>query len=82
VSHVHERTKLRKVQEWGYIAGTQGSILSLMSSFSVPKVTVYNEETGKDDVLDIQMVYNDSSCGLNRVLWTPWFALPTGEQML
>ena len=29
-----------------------------MSFFSVPKVTVYNEETGEDDVLDIQMVYN------------------------
>ena len=53
-----------------------------MSFFSIPKVTVYNEETGEDKVLDIRMVYNGLSCGLNQVLWAPWFALPTSEQML
>ena len=33
-------------------------------------------------MLDIRMVYNGSSFGLNQVLWAPWFALPTSEQML
>lgn len=81
-SHGHERSKLRKVRDRGYIAATRDPILSLMSFFSVPKVTVYNEETGEDEVLDIRMVYNGSSCGLNQVLWAPWFGLPTSEQML
>jgi hypothetical protein len=53
-----------------------------MNFFSVPKVTVYHEDTGKDEVLEIRMVYNGTSCGLNPVLWAPWFALPTGEQMI
>jgi hypothetical protein len=64
------------------IAKTTATISSLMSFFSIPKVTVYNEEMGEDDVLDIQMVYNCLSCGLNQVLWAPWFGLPTSEQML
>jgi hypothetical protein len=46
------------------------------------KVTVYHEDTGEDEVLEIRMVYNGTSCGgLNSVIWVPWFALPTGEQM-
>jgi hypothetical protein len=81
-SHGHEKSKLQKARDWGYIAATKDTILSLMSFFSVPKVTMYNEETGEDDVLDIQMVYNGSSCGLNQVLWAPWFGLPMREQML
>jgi hypothetical protein len=52
-----------------------------MSFFSVPKVTTYDKETGLEEVLDIRMVYNGSSCGLNGVLWAPWFALPTGDTM-
>ena len=43
---------------------------------------MYNEETGEDEVLDIRMVYNGLSCGLNQVLWAPWFTLPTSKQML
>jgi hypothetical protein len=53
-----------------------------MNFFSVPKVTVFNETTGEDEILEIRMVYNGTSCGLNPVLWAPWFALPTGEQMI
>jgi hypothetical protein len=53
-----------------------------MHFFLVPKVMTYNTETGKEEVLDIHMVYNGMSCGLNDVLWAPWFALPTGDQML
>ena len=25
----------------------------------------------------IRLVYNGSSCGLNQILWAPWFSLPT-----
>ena len=53
-----------------------------MPYFSVPKVTVWRAETGREEVLEICMVYNGTSCGLNQVLWSPWFALPTGDQML
>jgi hypothetical protein len=31
---------------------------------------------------DIRMVYNGTSCGLNDVLWVPWFSLPTVKQTL
>lgn len=81
-SHEHERSKLKKARDQGYIAKMKDIILLLMSFFSIPKVTVYNEETGEDEVLDIRMVYNGSSCGLNQVLWALWFALPTSKQML
>jgi hypothetical protein len=77
-----ERDKVLKVRRRGYIAPSRGPIQSLMNFFSVPKVTVYNQATGKDDILEIRMVYNGTSCGLNPVLWAPWFALPTGEQMI
>jgi hypothetical protein len=53
-----------------------------MNFFLVPKVTVFNETTGVDNILEIRMVYNGTSCGLNPVLWAPWFALPTVEQMI
>jgi hypothetical protein len=86
------RSKDTKVQEWerrkvwnarqkGYIGPSDRSIDSLMSFFSVPKVTAYDKDTGHEEVLDIRMVYNGSSCGLNGVLWAPWFALPTGDAM-
>jgi hypothetical protein len=42
---------------------------------------VYDKETGLEEVLDIRMGYNGSSCGLNGVLWAPWFVLPTGDTM-
>jgi hypothetical protein len=79
---VKERSKVLKVWKRGYIAPSRETILSLMNFFSVPKVTVYHEDTGEDEVLEIRMVYNGTSCGLNPVLWAPWFALPTGEQMI
>lgn len=78
----HERSKVMNVRRKGYIASCRGTVLSLMHYFSVPKVTVYHEDTGEEEVLDIRMVYNGTSCGLNPVLWAPWFALPTGDQMM
>lgn len=61
---------------------TGDKIMSLMSFFSVPKVTIYNKEIGEEDVVDIRMVYNGSSCGLNQVLWAPWFVLPMADPLL
>lgn len=78
-SHVHEWEKVRKK---GYIVATGDKIMSLMSFFSVPKVTIYNKEIGEEDVVDIRMVYNGSSCGLNQVLWAPWFVLPMADPLL
>lgn len=80
--HVWERNKVAKARRKSFIGPSRESIDSLMSFFSVPKVTVYHEETGTEEVLDIRMVYNGSSCGLNAVIWAPWFALPTGDQMI
>jgi hypothetical protein len=31
---------------------------------------------------DIHMVYDGTKCGLNSVIWTPWFSLPTIEEHL
>ena len=31
---------------------------------------------------DIRMVYNGTSCGLNKVLWAPHFGIPVLQQML
>ncbi len=61
--------KLHTVQERGYIA--PGTVKSLTSYFPVPK--------GPDD---IRMVYDGTKCGLNHVVWAPWFALPTIEEHL
>ena len=77
-----ERTKVKKARDKGYIAPSLQEVRPLLHFFSVPKVMQYNEETGEDEVLDIRMVYNDTSCGLNDILWASWFALPTGDQML
>lgn len=41
-----------------------------MSAFNVPKGS------------DIRLVLNGTSCGLNNVLWAPWFALPSVDTML
>lgn len=79
--HDWEKNKVEKARRKSFIGPSREPIDSLMSFFSVPKVTVFHEETGQEEVLDIRMVYNGSSCGLNAVLWAPWFALPTGEQM-
>jgi hypothetical protein len=43
-----------------------GMILSLTSFFAVPKGD-----------MDIRLVYNGTSLGLNAHLWAPWFAIPT-----
>jgi hypothetical protein len=53
-----------------------------MNFFSLPKVTVFNEANGEDKILEIRMVYNGTSCGLNPILSAPWFVLPTGEQII
>jgi hypothetical protein len=73
---------VNKAREKRYINTTSDTIESLMHYFSVPNVTLYHEETKEEEVLEIRIVYNGTSCGLNQVLWAPWFALPTGEQML
>jgi hypothetical protein len=44
---VKERSKVLKVRQRGYIAPSSETILSLMNFFSVPKVTVYHEDTGR-----------------------------------
>ena len=80
--HRWERDKVHMARSKRYITPSGQPILSLMPYFSVPKVTVWCDETGREVVLEIRMVYNGTSCGLNQVLWSPWFALPTGDQML
>jgi hypothetical protein len=69
--HSWEWAKVNKAHSKGYITGTNLTIKSLMHFFSVPKVTIYHEETGEEKVLEIQMVYNGTSGGLNQVLWAP-----------
>ena len=61
--------KLANVRSKRYIA--PGEVKSLTSYFSVPK--------GADD---IRMVYDGTKCGLNDVLWAPWFQLPTIQTAL
>ena len=61
--------KLVKVRKFLYICA--GLVKSLTSYFSVPK--------GEDD---IRMVYDGTKCGLNQVLWSPWFPLPTIQMHL
>jgi hypothetical protein len=63
------RSKLAKVRARRYVA--PGDVVSLTSYFSVPK--------GIDD---LRMVYNGTSSGLNAVLWSPNFGLPTVESTL
>ena len=36
-----------------------------MSVFNIPKGD------------DIRLVFDETSCGLNVILWAPWFALPS-----
>ena len=60
------RKKIKKVANREYIQ--EGDVDSLISFFAVPK--------GKDD---IRMVYDATKCGLNEVIWSPNFFLPTGE---
>jgi hypothetical protein len=62
------RDKLDVTISKSYI--TAGQVLSLTSFFSVPK-----GET------DIRIVYDASKSGLNSVLWTPNFQLPTSETL-
>lgn len=61
--------KLVKFRDRGYIA--PGAVDSLMSMFDVPK--------GVDD---IRLVFDGTGCGLNSVLWAPWFALPNVSSVL
>jgi hypothetical protein len=63
------RAKVVKVHRLDYIKA--GKIVSRKSFFSVDK-----GET------DIRMVYNGTSCGLNNVLYTPHFGIPTVRETL
>ena len=56
--------KWSKIVSRGYVE--RGPVISLTGSFAVPK-----GET------DIRMVYDATKCGLNEVLWSPNFILPT-----
>ena len=58
--------KLDKVLARGYIS--PGLVVSLTSYFAVPKGD-----------LDIRLVYNCTSSGLNDALWAPSFWMPTSE---
>lgn len=58
------RKKIKKVADRGYVK--EGDVDSLISFFAVPK--------GADD---IRMVYDATKCGLNEVIWSPNFFLPT-----
>ena len=59
--------KILKVLERGYVVipGSINFIKSLIDYFEVPKEK------------DIRLVYNGTSCGLNKCLWAPNFWLPT-----
>lgn len=61
--------KLTKVQKRGYIEA--GDVRSLTKFFDVPKGD-----------RDIRMVYDGTISGLNDVLWSPRFGLPTVEDHL
>jgi hypothetical protein len=63
------KTKLKNVRDKGYIA--PGHVQSVTSFFGVEK-----------DKVDIRMVYNGTSSGLNEAVWAPWFCLPTVENHL
>ena len=56
--------KISKVRRLLYVAPAK--VTSEIDVFCVPK--------GLDD---IRLVYNGTSCGLNKILWAPWFSLPT-----
>ena len=58
--------KLDKVLSRGYIS--PGLVVSLTSYFAVPK-----------GGLDIRLVYDGTSSGLNEALWAPSFWMPTSE---
>jgi hypothetical protein len=62
--------KLADVIAKGYLE--KGKVKSLMSYFAVDKA----------GGLDIRMVYDGTKCGLNDVLWAPWFLLPNADDLL
>ena len=66
--------KLDNVRQRGYIR--KGVVESLTDWFEVPKVIV------DDVVMEIRMVYNGTSSGLNEALWAPNFWLPTSSTAL
>eukprot|EP00980_Cylindrotheca_fusiformis_P014518 scaffold3893_cov74-Cylindrotheca_fusiformis.AAC.1 len=60
----------------GYISKAL-STRSQIDYFAVPKVV------GPDgEVLDVRLVFNGTSCGLNSALWAPSFWLPTPDTAL
>ena len=61
--------KVNKVRRLLYVR--PGKCMSEIDVFYVPK--------GEHD---IRLVYNGSSCGLNDILWAPWFKLPTATTHL
>ena len=58
------QSKVNKIRMTQYI--DQGPMILSIDVFDVPK--------GDED---IRLVNNGTSCGLNDVMWAPWFPLPT-----
>ena len=69
VTRERVKAKVNEVRSRGYI--NMGGVKSTASFFDVPK--------GDSN---IRMVYDATKCGLNAVLWTPKFFLPTIDSIL
>eukprot|EP00980_Cylindrotheca_fusiformis_P027270 scaffold19651_cov73-Cylindrotheca_fusiformis.AAC.1 len=68
--------KVGDLLEKAYISPTLSTV-SQIDFFAVPKVL------GPDgEVLDVRLVFNGTSCGLNAALWAPGFWLPTPDTAL
>jgi hypothetical protein len=63
------RAKLDKFRNKGYVV--KGAVESLTSYFTVPK--------GDGDV---RVVFEGTKSGLNDVIWTPTFSLPSANTLL
>jgi hypothetical protein len=63
------KEKLDSIRDRKYVE--PGWVISFISFFAVAK-----------GLSDIRMVYDGTKSGLNRILWAPWFPLPTVETLL
>ena len=65
----HLKLKIKKVTRKGYLE--EGYVRSLIHFFAVPK--------GGND---IRVVYDDTKCGLNKIVWATNFHLPMVDSLL
>ena len=70
-------TKIVDLLEKGYVSQLPQQATSDVDYFAVPKVTGPNGE-----VLDVRVVFNGTSSGLNDAIWAPSFWLPTADTAL